>query len=98
MPLSALILREHEPDGVSRFSAQKLKQFINKISYGRKEKTLQMGWRRMDGTSRGNDLCWCAGVNGEAVVLHQEKAGVSSQSSLLGSNLFIEVAKQLNAL
>lgn len=55
-----------------------------------------MGRFCMDRTSRGNDLCWCAGVNGEAVVLHQEKAGVSSQSSLLGSNLFIEVAKQLN--
>jgi hypothetical protein len=41
-------------------------------------------------------LCWCGAVIGEAIVLHQEKAGVSSQSSLLGSNLFIEVAKQLN--
>lgn len=55
-----------------------------------------MGWRRMDGATRGNDWQWCAGVIGEAVVLHQEKAGVSSQSSLLGPNLFIEVAKQLN--
>ena len=73
-----------------------MKRFINKIRNGRKEKTLQMGRFRMDRTSRGNDLCWCAGVNGEAVVLHQKKAGVSSQSSLLGSNLFIEVAKQLN--
>lgn len=53
---------------------------------------------RMDGTSRGNDLHWCGAIIGEAVVLHQEKSGVSSQSSLLGSNLFIEVAKQLNAL
>ena len=77
-------------------SAQEVKRFINKVCNGRKEKTLQMGRLRMDRTSRRNDLCWCAGVNGEAVVLHQEKAGVSSQSSLLGSNLFIEVAKQLN--
>ena len=57
-----------------------------------------MGRFRMDGTSRGNDLYWCGAVIGEAVILHQEKSGVSSQSSLLGSNLFIEVAKQLNAL
>ena len=78
-------------------SAQEVKQFIEKVRNGRKEKTLQMGRLRMDGTSKGNDLQWCAGVIGEAVVLHQEKAGVSSQSSLLGSNLFIEVAKQLNA-
>ena len=55
-----------------------------------------MGRLRMDGTSRGNDLYWCGAVIGEAVVLHQEKSGVSSQSSLLGPNLFIEVAKQLN--
>ena len=77
-------------------SAQEVKRFINKVSNGRKEKTLQMGRLRMDRTSRGNDLCWCAAIIGEAVVLHQEKSGVSSQSSLLGSNLFIEVAKQLN--
>ena len=51
---------------------------------------------RMDGTSRGNDLYWCGAIIGEAVALHQEKAGESSQSSLLGPNLFIEVAKQLN--
>ena len=57
-----------------------------------------MGRLRMDGTSRGNDLYWCGAVIGETIVLHQEKTGVSSQSSLLGSNLFIEVAKQLNAL
>lgn len=55
-----------------------------------------MGRLRMDRTSRGIDLCWCDAVIGEAVILHQEKSGVSSQSSLLGSNLFIEVAKQLN--
>ena len=55
-----------------------------------------MGWRRMDGATRGNDWHWCGAVIGEAVVLHQEKSGVSSQSSLLGPNLFIEVAKQLN--
>ena len=73
-----------------------MKQFNKKVCKKKKKKTLQMGWLRMDRTSRRNDLCWCAGVNGEAVVLHQEKAGVSSQSSLLGSNLFIEVAKQLN--
>lgn len=77
-------------------SAQKVKQFINKVSYGRKEKTLQMGWRRMDGATRGNDGHWCGVVIGEAVVLHQEKTRVSLQASLLGSNLFIEVAKQLN--
>ena len=77
-------------------SAQEVKRFINKVCNGRKEKTLQMERLRMDGTSRGNDLYWCGAVIGEAVALHQEKAGVSSQSSLLGSNLFIEVAKQLN--
>lgn len=55
-----------------------------------------MGWYRMDRTTRGNDWRWCGVVIGEAVVLYQEKSGVSSQSSLLGSNLFIEVAKQLN--
>ena len=78
-------------------SAQEVKQFIDRVRNGRQEKTLQMGRLRMDGTSRGNDLYWCGAVIGEAVVLHQEKSGVSSQSSLLGSNLFIEVAKQLNA-
>ena len=83
-----------ESDAVS---AQEVKQFIDKVRNGRKEKTLQMGRLRMDGTSRGNDLYWCGAVIGEAVILHQEKSGVSSQSSLLGSNLFIEVAKQLNA-
>ena len=42
----------------------------------------------MEGTSRRNDLRWCGAVIEEAIVLHQEKSGVSSQASLLGSNRF----------